>query len=211
VQESYPVDSKDGTTVEFMAENSTNQISVFNEVKGTSLDEIRIVRGYLDVFVEVLLGMPPNWDIEFIIELLLGTPTISKRRMPMNELVELKKQIAELKDKGFIRPSSSPCGAPILFVEKKDGTQQMCVGYRSLNEATIKNKYPLPWIEDLFDQMKGDSVFSKIDLRSGYHRLRIRESNNSQDSILHPVWTLRVYRDVLQTYECPILFHASHE
>jgi hypothetical protein len=95
--------------------------------------------------------------------------------MPMNELVELKKQIAELQAKGFIRPSSSPWGAHVLFVEKKDGTQWMCVDYCSLNEVTIKNKYPLPRIEDLFDQMKGASVFSKIDLRLGYHQLRIRE------------------------------------
>jgi hypothetical protein len=90
--------------------------------------------------------MPPDRDIEFLIELLPGTPPISKRpyRMPVNELVELKKQLAELKAKGFIRPSSSPWGAPVLFVEKKDVTQRMCVDYRSLNEVTIKNKYPLP-------------------------------------------------------------------
>jgi hypothetical protein len=93
--------------------------------------------------------------------------------MPVNKLVELKKQIAELQFKGFICPSSSPWGAPVLFVVKKDGTQWMCVDYRSLNEVTIKNKYPLPRIEDLFDQMKGTSVFSKIDLRSGYHQLKI--------------------------------------
>jgi hypothetical protein len=84
--------------------------------------------------------------------------------MPVNEQVELKKQIIELQSKGFIRPSSSPWGAPVLFVEKKDGTQQMCVDYESLNEVTIKSKYPLPWIEDLFDQMKGVSVFSKTNL-----------------------------------------------
>jgi hypothetical protein len=97
--------------------------------------------------------------------------------MPVNELVELKKQIAELQSKGFIRPSSSPWGAPVLFMEKKDETQWMCVDYRSLNEVTIKNKYPLLRIEDLFDQMKGASVFSKIDLRSGYYQLKIRESD----------------------------------
>jgi hypothetical protein len=89
--------------------------------------------------------------------------------MAMNELVELKKQIAESQAKGFIRSSSSPWGATILFIEKKDGTQRMCVDYCSLNEVTIKNKYPLPQIEDLFDQMDGTNVFSKIDLRSGYH------------------------------------------
>jgi hypothetical protein len=123
--------------------------------------------------------MPPDHDIEFIIELLPRTPPVSKRpyRMPVNELVELKKQIAELQAKGFIRPSSSPWRAHVLFMEKKDGTQQMCVDYQSLNEVTTKNKYPLPWIEDLFDQMKGASVFSKIDLRSGYHQLKIQESD----------------------------------
>jgi hypothetical protein len=97
--------------------------------------------------------------------------------VPVNELVELKKQIVELQSKAFILPSSSPLGAPVLFVEKKDGTQRMYVGYRSLNEVTIKNKYPLPRIEDLFDQMKEASVFLKIDLRSGYHQLKIRESD----------------------------------
>jgi hypothetical protein len=113
--------------------------------------------------------MPPDCDIEFIIELLPGTPPISKRpyRMPVNELVELKKQIAELQSKGFIRPTSSPWGEPVLFMEKNDGTQWMCVYYQSLNEVTIKNKYPLLRIEDLFDQKKGASVFLKIDLRSG--------------------------------------------
>jgi hypothetical protein len=143
------------------------------------LNEIRIAQEYPDVLPEDLPGMPPDRDIEFIIELLPGTPPISKRpyRMPVNELVELKKQIVELQLKGFIRPSSSPWGAPVLFVKKKDGTQRMCMDYRSLNEVTIKNKYPLPRIENLFDQMKGASVFSKIDLRSGYHQLKIWESD----------------------------------
>jgi hypothetical protein len=89
-------------------------------------------------------------------------------------LVELKKQIDELLEKGYIRPSTSPRAAPVLFVEKKDGTKRMCIDYRALNEVTVKNKYPLPRIEDLFDQLRGASVFSKIDLRSGYHQLRIR-------------------------------------
>jgi hypothetical protein len=158
---------------------SAKQLSVRSQVKGTSLDEIRIVQDYPDVFLEQLLGMPPNQDIEFINELLPRTPPISKRpyRMPMNELVELKKQIAELWVKGFIHPNSTQWGAHIPFVEKKNGTQWMCVDYRYLIEVTIQNKYPLPQIEDLFDQMKGASVFSKIDLRSGYHQLRIRESD----------------------------------
>jgi hypothetical protein len=138
-----------------------------------------VVQDYPHVFSEELPGMPPDRDIEFLIELLPGTPPISKRpyRMLVNELVELKKQIAELQAKGFIRPSSSPWGAPVLFVEKMDGTQWMCADYRSLNEVTIKNKYPLSRIEDMFDQMKGASIFLKIDLRSGYHQLKIQESD----------------------------------
>jgi hypothetical protein len=146
----------------------SDQGSMLNQTKAVALEDIRVVQEYPDVFLEQLPGMPPDRDIEFLIESLLGTPPISKRpyRMPVDELVELKKQIAELQAKGFIRPSSSPWGAPVLFVEKKDGTQRMCVDYRSLNEVTIKNKYTLLRIEDLFDQMKGAGVFSKIDLRS---------------------------------------------
>jgi hypothetical protein len=159
---------KDGTIVEFNAVIQAEQVSLLNKVQGTSLNEIRIAQEYPDVFPEDLPGMPPDRDIEFIIELQPRTPPISRRpyRMSVNELVQLKKQIAELQSKGFIHPSSSPWGAPVLFMEKKDGTQQMCVDYQSLNEVTIKNKYPLPRIEDPFDQMKGASVFSKIDLRS---------------------------------------------
>ena len=91
------------------------------------------------------------------------------------ELKELKLQLQELLEKGFIRPSVSPWGAPVLFVKKKDGTLRLCIDYRQLNKLTIKNKYPLPIIDDLFDQLKGASIFSKIDLRSGYHQLRIKD------------------------------------
>jgi hypothetical protein len=106
----------------------------------------------LDVFPDDLPGMPPDRHIEFIIELLPVTTPIAKRsyRMGANELKKLKKQLKELQDKGFIRPSSSPWGALVIFVDK-DGTQWMCVDYRSLNEVTIKKKYPLPRIDDLFD------------------------------------------------------------
>jgi hypothetical protein len=170
---------EDGTTVEFKVAILANQISVLNQVKGASLDDIRIVWEFWDVFPKELPGMPPRRDIEFLIELLPGIPPISMGpyRMPMSGLVELKKQIAELQAKGFSRPNSSPWGALVLFVEKKEGTQQTCVDYHSLNEVTIKNKYPLPRIENLFNQMKGASIFSKIDLRLGYHQLRIQESD----------------------------------
>jgi hypothetical protein len=139
------------------------------------LEIIKIVSEFPDVFPEDLPGMLPERKVEFAIELLPGTAPISKRanRVSGPELVELKKQIDELSEKGYIRPSTSPWAAPVLFVEKKDGTRRMCIDYRALIEVTIKNKYPLPRIEDLFDQLRGASVFSKIDLRSGYHQLRI--------------------------------------
>jgi Reverse transcriptase (RNA-dependent DNA polymerase). len=143
------------------------------------LSEIPIVREFGDVFPEELPGMPPKREIEFRIDLAPGTTPLYKRpyRMAANELAEVKKQLEELKEKGYIRPSTSPWGAPVIFVEKKDKTKRMCVDYRALNEVTIKNKYPLPRIDDLFDQLKGATVFSKIDLRSGYHQLRIREED----------------------------------
>ena len=97
--------------------------------------------------------------------------------MPTNQLAELKEQLQKLLDKGYIHPSASPWGAPVIFVSKKDGMQRMCMDYHSLNEITIKNKYPLPRIDDPFDQLKGACVFSKIDLRSGYHQLKIRATD----------------------------------
>jgi hypothetical protein len=147
-----------------------------NSMKGKVLEDIKLVNEYPDVFPDDLPGMPLDRDIEFSIELLPSTAHISKRpyRMDVKDPDELKKQIEELLSKGFIRPSSSPWGAPTLFVHKKDGSRRMCVDYRSLNDVTIKNKYPLPRIEDLFDQMRGAKVFSNIDLRSGYHQLKIR-------------------------------------
>jgi hypothetical protein len=140
------------------------------------LDEILVVCGYLDVFPGEFPGMPPDRDVEFVIELQPGTTPISKRpyRMPPKELAELKTQLQELLYKGYIRPSSSPWGCPALFVKKTDGSLRMCVDYRPLNAVTIKNKYPLPRIDVLFDQLAGAKVFSKIDLRSGYHQIKVR-------------------------------------
>jgi hypothetical protein len=126
---------KDGTTVEFVATVQAVQVNMLSQMKVTALEEILVVQEYPDVISEELLGMPPDRDKEFLIELLPRTPPISRRpyRITRNELVELKKHLAELQAIGFIRPSSSPWGAPMLFVEKKDGTQRMCVDYRSLN------------------------------------------------------------------------------
>jgi hypothetical protein len=116
--------------------------TMVNHLEEKPLENIKVVCEYPDVFPEELPGMPPDRDIEFSIELLLGATPISKRpyRMDVKDLVELKKQIEELLEKGFIHPSSSPWGAPVLFVSKKDGSRRMCVDYRSLNEVTIKNK-----------------------------------------------------------------------
>jgi hypothetical protein len=139
-----------------------------------------VVCEYPDVFLDELPGMPPDRDIELAIELQPGTAPISKRpyRMPPTELAELKKQLQELLDKGFICPSTSPWGCPALFVKKKDESLRLCVEYyRPLNAVTIKNKYPLPRIDVLFDQLVGAKVFSKIDLRSGYHQIKIRASD----------------------------------
>ena len=142
-----------------------------------SLLDTPTVCDYPDVFLEELPGLPPQRVIEFAIDVIPGaTPTsITLYRMALVELKELKLQLQELLEKGFIRLSVSPWGAPVLFVKKKDGTLQLCVDYRQLNKMIVKNKYPLPRIDDLFDQLKGASVFSKIDLRSRYHQLRIKD------------------------------------
>ncbi|CAA0815781.1 Unknown protein, partial [Striga hermonthica] len=142
-------------------------------------EDVTIVRDFVDVFPDQLPGGPPSRQVEFTIDLFPGAGPVSKApyRMAPKELQELKAQIQELLGLGFIRPSVSPWGAPVLFVKKKDGTLRMCIDYRDLNRLTVKNKYPLPRIEDLFDQLRGARVFSPIDLRSGYHQLRIRESD----------------------------------
>jgi hypothetical protein len=142
-------------------------------------DNIRVVRDFPDVFPQELPQMPPYREVEFVIDLLPGTTPISKRpyRMSVEELKELKKQLIELQEAGYIHSNSSPGGTLVLFVQKKEGSQGMCVDYRTLNDVTVKNKCLLPCIEDLFDQMRGARVFSKIDLRSGYHQMKIRPSD----------------------------------
>jgi hypothetical protein len=141
-----------------------------------SIEEIPVVREFPDVFPDDLPGMPPERDIEFKIELQPGTAPITKSpyKMTWDELAKLKIQLKDLLDKGYIYPSSSPWGCPALFVMKKDKELCLCVDYRLLNAVTIKNKYPLPCIDILFDQLVGAQVFSKIDLCSGYHQIKIR-------------------------------------
>ncbi|XP_052733512.1 uncharacterized protein LOC128196492 [Vigna angularis] len=138
-----------------------------------------VVDEFPDVFPDEVPGLPPVREVEFTIDLVTTAAPISVQpyRMAPAELVELKKQIEELLDKKFIRPSASPWGAPVLLVKKKDGSSRLCIDYRQLNKLTIKNKYPLPRIDDLLDQLQGACVFSKIDLRSGYHQIRVKEGD----------------------------------
>ncbi|GJV40357.1 putative reverse transcriptase domain-containing protein [Tanacetum coccineum] len=143
------------------------------------LEDVPTVRNFPEVFPEDLPGLPPTRQVEFQIDLVPGAAPVARApyRLAPTELQELSTQLQELSDKGFIRPSSSPWGAPVLFVKKKDGSFRMCIDYRELNKLTVKNRYPLPRIDDLFDQLQGSRVYSKIDLRYGYHQLRVREED----------------------------------
>jgi hypothetical protein len=171
-----------GKEMKFVTESIVTAKGVTNRAKVNQLNanqgsEVQVVNEFPDVFPEDMSGMPPDRDIEFVIELKPGTAPIYKTsfRITTPELVELNEHIKELLEKGFIHPISSPWGAPVIFVPKKDGTQRLCVDYRALNEVTIKNKFPLCRIDDLFDQLRGACVFSKIDLRSRYHQLKVQE------------------------------------
>jgi hypothetical protein len=150
-----------GETTLYLPNQGCTRSYAFTMIE-SPVERISVVCDYPDVFSDELLGMPPDRDIEFAIELQPGTAPISKRpyRMPSAELAELKKQLQELLDKGFIRPSTSPWGCLALFVKKKDESLRLCVDYRPLNAVTIKNKYPLPRINVLFDQLVGARVFS---------------------------------------------------
>ncbi|GJT99922.1 putative reverse transcriptase domain-containing protein [Tanacetum coccineum] len=143
------------------------------------LEDMPIIRDFPEVFPDDLTGLPPPRQVEFRIELIPRAALVARApyRLAPSELKELSDQLKELSEKGFIRTSSSPWGAPVLFVKKKDGSFRMCIDYRELNKLTVKNRYPLPRIDDLFDQLQGSSVYSKIDLRSGYHQLHIREED----------------------------------
>jgi hypothetical protein len=140
------------------------------------IEDIQVVRDYADVFSTEYSGLPLEREVEFRIKCIPGTTPMSKApyRMALTELRELKVQLQELLDKGFIHPSSSPRGAPMLFLKKKDRSMKMCIDYRELNKVTIKNTYPLPRIDDLLDQLQGARVFSKIDLRSDIIRFELR-------------------------------------
>ncbi|KAD7479048.1 hypothetical protein E3N88_02184 [Mikania micrantha] len=156
-----------------------SRIEIKGDLPRKRIENVPIVNEYSDVFPEELPGLPPDRQVEFRIDLLPGTAPIARApyRLAPSEMQELMKQLQELLEKGLIRPSSSPWGAPVLFVKKKDGSMRMCIDYRGLNKVTVKNRYPLPRIDDLFDQLQGSSYFSKIDLRSGYHQVRVNEED----------------------------------
>ncbi|GJR47107.1 putative reverse transcriptase domain-containing protein [Tanacetum coccineum] len=161
----------------FLAHVTAKEVGDKSEKK--RLEDVPIVQDFPEVFPEDLPGLPPTRQVEFQIDLVPGAAPVARApyRLAPSEMKELSEQLKELSDKGFIRPSSSPWGAPVLFVKKKDGSFRMCIDYRELNKLTVKNRYPLPRIDDLFDQLQGSSVYSKIDLRSGYHQLRVREED----------------------------------
>ncbi|GKE28130.1 putative reverse transcriptase domain-containing protein [Tanacetum coccineum] len=161
----------------FLANINTKETEDKSEKK--KLEDVPIVWDFPDVFPEDLPGLPPTRQVEFQIDLIPGGAPVARApyRLAPSEMKELSEQLKELSDKGFIRPSSSPWGAPVLSVKKKDGSFRMCIDYQELNKLTVKNRYPLPRIDDLFDQLQGSNVYSKIDLQSGYHQLRVREED----------------------------------
>ncbi|GKC35147.1 putative reverse transcriptase domain-containing protein [Tanacetum coccineum] len=167
----------DGKVLRVLGERPEEKARLLMSAKANERkqEEIVVVRDFPEVFPDDLSGLPPIREIELI----PGATPVAKSpyRLAPSELEELSGQLKELQDKGFIRPSSSPWGAPVLFVKKKDGSFRMCIDYRELNKLTVKNRYPLPRIDDLFDQLQGSQFFSKIDLRSGYHQLRVHEDD----------------------------------
>nr|GEZ88594.1 putative reverse transcriptase domain-containing protein [Tanacetum cinerariifolium] len=156
----------------FLAQISTKKEE--DKSEGKQLKDVPIVQDFLEVFPEDLPGLPPARPVEFHIDLILGVAPVARApyRLAPFEMKGLSKQLQELSDKGFIRPNSLLWGSPVLFVKKKDGSFRMCIDYRELNKLTVKNCYPLPRIDDLFYQLQGSSIYSKIDLRSGYHQLK---------------------------------------
>ncbi|GJY34186.1 hypothetical protein Tco_0418655 [Tanacetum coccineum] len=179
---SYEVELADGKVVQGERPEKDPGSLVCIKADEKKLDDIRVVRDFHEVFPDDLSGLPPVREIEFRIDLIPGASPVVKSpyRLAPSEMLELSNQLKELQEKGFIRPSHSPWGAPVLFVKKKDGAMRMCIDYRELNKLTIKNRYPLPRINDLFDQLQGACCFSKIDLRSGYHQLRVREEDYTE-------------------------------
>jgi len=145
----------------------------------TVIDKLQVVCEFPEVFPDEIPDVPPEREVEFSIDLVPGTKLVSMApyRLSASELAELKKQLEDLLDKKIVRPSVPPWGAPMLLVKKKDGSMWLCIDYRQLNKVTIKNRYPLSRIDDLMDQLVGARVFSKIDLRLGYHQIKAKDED----------------------------------
>ncbi|GKA01253.1 putative nucleotidyltransferase, ribonuclease H [Tanacetum coccineum] len=171
----------DGKMVRVVGERPEEKARLLMSAKASDKkqEEIVVVRDFPEVFPDDLSGLLPIREIEFRIELIHGATLVAKSpyRLAPSEMEELSGQLKKIQDRGFIRPSSSPWGALVLFVKKKDGSFRMCIDYRELNKLTVKNRYPLPKINDLFYQLQGSQFLSKIDLRSGYHQLRVHEDD----------------------------------
>ncbi|GJR22187.1 putative reverse transcriptase domain-containing protein [Tanacetum coccineum] len=161
----------------FLAQVTKKEDEAMSQEK--RLEDVLIVQKFPEVFLEDLPGLPPAQQVEFQIDLVPGAAPVARApyRLAPSEMQELSTQLQELCEKGFVMPSSSPWGALVLFVKKKDRSLRMCINYRKLNNLTVKNRYLLSRIDDLFDQLQGSSVYSKIDLRSGYHQLRVRDED----------------------------------
>ncbi|GJW08255.1 putative reverse transcriptase domain-containing protein [Tanacetum coccineum] len=185
----------------FLAHVTAKEVEDKSEKK--RLEDVPIVQDFPEVFPKDLPSLPPTRKVEFQIDLVPGAAPVAwaPYRLAPSEMKELSEQLKELSDKGFIRPSSSPWGAPVLFVKKKDGSFWMCIDYRELNKLTVKNRYPLPRIDDLFDQLQGSSVYSKIDLRSGIEcltrmiapkvrisQLWVRDKEHSKTAFRNSLW-----------------------
>ncbi|GJR36302.1 hypothetical protein Tco_1211986 [Tanacetum coccineum] len=168
---------------------------VEDKSKKKRLKDVPIVQDFPEVFPEDLPGLPPTRQVEFQIDLVPGAAPVARApyRLAPSEMKELSEQLKELSDKGFIRPSSSPWGAPVLFVKKKDGSFRMCIDYRELNKLTVKNRYPLPRIDDLFDQLQGSSVYSKIQPKVRLSPIGVvRDIRHSEDCLQNSLWPLRI-------------------
>jgi len=155
-------------------------LMVFLSVENQAvIDKLQVVCEFPEVFPDEIPNVPPEREVEFLIDLVPGTKPVSMApyRMSASELAELKKRLEDLLDKKFVRPSVSPWGTPVLLFKKKDGSMRLCIDYQQLNKVTIKNRYPLPRIDDLMDQLVGAYVFSKIDLRSGYHQIKVKDED----------------------------------
>ncbi|GJW24540.1 putative reverse transcriptase domain-containing protein [Tanacetum coccineum] len=197
----------------FLAQVTKKEIKDKSEEK--QIEDVPTVREFLEFFPEDLPGLPPMRQVEFQINLVHGAAPVARTpyRLAPSKLQELSTQLQELSDKGFIRLSSSPWGSLVLFVKKKDGSFRMCIDYRELNKLTVKNRYPLLRIDDLFDQLQGSSVYSKIDLRSSYHQLRVRDKDipKTEFRTRYGLGMLLIQREKVIAYaSCQLRIHEKN-